>query len=154
MNTEPEAQLRTLHRIYCDSSGHSPPYATCERRLLDFHNAGFAEDDLRLVIDYIKRVNRKRESGFQLSMRFDKVVGDLERFGDCLGEGRADRRKREFRAKQSHCEDKASILRATGRPDTKPLPEPQRAKEVMEGLLKKGFEQALKEAEESKQVRL
>lgn len=153
MNPEPDTTLRHLHRLYVELSHHSCPYVTCERRWLEWHNAGFSEDDLRLIIEHVKRVNKKREFGFQLSMRFGNLIGDLERAGDLLGEARAEQRKREFRAKHSFCEDKASVLRATGRPDTKPLPEQQQAKQVMEGLLRKGFEDALKEAEESQRTK-
>lgn len=149
-----QRSLRALHAVFCELSGQQPPYSTCERRLLEFHNAGFAEDDLRLVIEHVKRENKKRDFGFQLSMRFDKLIGDIERFGDLLGSSRADKRARDFKARNSYPAAKAEVLRATGRPDSKPLPEPQQAKEVMEGLLRKGFEQALKEAEESKQVSL
>lgn len=154
MNQELDTTLRQLHASYCELSLRQPPYATCERRWLEWHNAGFGIDDLRLTIAFVQKTNWKRERQYHIPLRFDSFIGDLERFGDLLGEARAERRKRECRAKQSYCEDKASILRATGRLDTKPLPETQQAKEVMEGLFRKGFEQALKEAEESKQVRL
>lgn len=115
--------LRTLHRIYCDITGQSPPYLTCERRLAEFLNAGFAEDDMRLIVEYVKRENRKRDFGFQLSLRFDKIVGDLERAGDLLGSARADKRARDHKAKHSYSQDKASVLRATGRPDAPEAPD-------------------------------
>lgn len=153
MNSELDTTLRHLHRIYVELSHHSCPYSTCERRWLEWHNAGFVEDDLRLIIGHVQRVNRKREFGFQLSLRFGNLIGDLERAGDLLGEARAEQRKREHRLKYSEPPNKAEILRATGRPDTKPLPDPQQAKQVMEGLLKKGFQEALKEAAETQRFK-
>lgn len=118
-----DGQLRTLHRVFCECSGHAPPFLTCERRLLEFSNAGFAEDDLRLMLEHIKRVNKKREFAYQLSMRFDKTVGDLERAGDLIGEARADKRARDFKARNSYSPEKASVLRATGRPDAPAVPD-------------------------------
>lgn len=149
---EPDQQLRSLHNIYILMTGQQPPYSTCERRWWEWSKAGFAEDDLRLVIEHVKRENKKREFGFQLSLRFDKIIGDIERFGDCLGSARAEQRARDFKAKHSYPVAKQEVLRATGRSDAPPLPEPQQAKQVMAGLLKKGFEDALKEAEDSRRA--
>lgn len=120
---EPDQQLRSLHRVYCELSGHQPPYSTCERRLLEFHNAGFAEDDLRLIIEHVKRVNSKREPAYRLSLRFTHIIGDLERAGDLVGEARAERRARDFKAKHSYTPAKASVLRASGRPDAPAVPD-------------------------------
>ena len=121
--TEHDTTLRSLHACYCEWSGHSTPYVTCERRWWEFEKAGFDKEDLRLVIEHVKRLNSKRDAGFRLSLRFDKVVGDLERMGDLLGEARADKRARDYKAKHAFVPDKASVLRATGRPDEKQAPE-------------------------------
>lgn len=123
MNLELDGTLRHLHRLYVELSHHSCPYATCERRWLEWHNAGFSEDDLRLIIEHVKRVNRKREAGFQLSMRFGNLVGDLERAGDLLGEARAYKRASDFKARNSFVPDKASVLRSSGRPDAPAVPD-------------------------------
>lgn len=135
MNPEPEVQLRTLHRLYCELTDYMPPFLTCQRRLLEFVNAGFAEDDLRLIIEHIKHLNRKRELAYRLSLRFNHVVGDLERAGDILGEARAHKRARDFKAKHSYSEQKASVLRASGRPDAPAVPErTMTAGEVLKGI--------------------
>lgn len=123
MNQELDTTLRQLHVCYCEFSGHVPPYATCERRLLEFHNAGFDVEDLALVLKHIFSVNRGRETSFRLSVRFGNLVGDLERFGDLLGESRASKRAREHKAKHSYPEAKASVLRSSGRSDTPTVPE-------------------------------
>ncbi len=123
MSAELDTTLRSLHACYCEWSGHSTPYVTCERRWWEFEKAGFDKEDLRLVIEHVKRINSKRDAGFRLSLRFDKVVGDLERMGDLLGEARADKRARDFRAKHAFVQDKASVLRATGRADSQEIPE-------------------------------
>lgn len=123
MNHEPEATLRTLHRVYCGLSGHAPPYATCERRLLEFHNAGFTEEDIKDVVEYVKRANRKFGYSGGWSLVFGSLIGNLEKFGDLVGASRADKRDRDHKAKHSFAPDKASVLRASGRPDSATPPE-------------------------------
>jgi len=145
--------LRSLHVAFCEATGQQPPYATCERRLLEFHNTGFAVDELRLVIAYVRQANRKFSGGIGYSLNFGSLVGNLEKFGDLLGLARAEKRAKDFRAKHSYPPAKAEVLRATGRPDAPPLPEPTVAKEVVRGLLTKGFEDALKEAEETLRIK-
>lgn len=152
---EPEATLRALHVAYCRETGDAPPYESCERRLLAFHNAGFAVDELVLVVHYIRHVNRQFSTGIRgFSLRFGKLFeqaedGTFEHFGDMLGSARGWQRKQDFQKKNSYPAAKAEVLRATGRPDAPAIPEPQQAKQVMDGLLKKGFEDALKQAEQS-----
>lgn len=121
--SEPETTLRSLHACYCELSLQQPPYSTCERRWFEWQKAGFDIDDLRLVIEHVRRENKKRDFGFQLSLRFDKIIGDIERFGDCLGSARAEKRARDFKAKHSYPPAKAEVLRATGRSDQPPIPE-------------------------------
>lgn len=119
----PDSTLRQLHACYCELSLQQPPYSTCERRWFEWHKAGFAEDDLRLVIEYVNRVNKKRSWQFHIPLRFDRFIGDLERFGDCLGSARAERRAREHKAKHSYPAAKAEVLRVTGRVDVPAIPE-------------------------------
>ncbi len=146
--------LRSLHACYCTESGETPPYQGCERRLLEFHKQGYALDELALTIRYVKMTNRSFGNGVGFSLRFGKLFqqaedGIFEHFSDLLGSARAWKRKMDFKAKHSYPPAKAEVLRATGRPDTIPLEEPKPAKEIVYGMLKKGFEDALKEAEES-----
>ena len=115
--------LRSLHVAFCEATGQSPPYATCERRLLEFHNTGFAVDELRLVIAYVRQANRKFSGGIGYSLNFGSLVGNLEKFGDLLGLARADKRAKDFKAKHSYPPAKAEVLRATGRPDAPVVPE-------------------------------
>jgi hypothetical protein len=115
--------LRSLHACYCELSLRQPPFLTCERRWLEFHNAGFGIDDLKLVIAFVQKVNSKRERQYHIPLRFDSLIGDLERMGDLLGESRADKRARDFKARHSYPPAKAEVLRATGRPDAPVVPE-------------------------------
>lgn len=123
MSAELDQTLRGLHACYCELSQNQPPYALCERRWLEFHNAGLAIDDLRLTLEFVLRTNKKRERQYWIPLRFGSFVGDLERFSDLLGESRADKRARDFKTKHSFSEGKASVLRATGRPDAPAVPE-------------------------------
>jgi len=120
---ELDTTLRSLHACYCELSLRQPPFLTCERRWLEFHNAGFGIDDLKLVIAFVQKVNSKRERQYHIPLRFDSLIGDLERMGDLLGESRADKRARDFRAKHSFSAGKVEVLRATGRPDAPVVPE-------------------------------
>jgi len=135
MHNEIEPTLRSLHALFCTMTQHQPPYALCERRWLEFHNAGLAEDDLKLTIEHVLRINKGRERRYHLAMRFGSFVGDLERFSDLLGEARADKRARDFKAKHSFSSGKAEVLRATGRPDAPVVPEGcMSAKEALQRL--------------------
>lgn len=127
MNPEPEATLRTLHRVYCEATGYSPTYLGCERRLLAFHNQGFGEDDIRLVVWFCRRENAKMHgakwgTGFgQLFLEGENGV--FERFSDLLGMARGAQRAAAHKAKHSYPPGKAEVLRATGRPDAPAAPD-------------------------------
>jgi hypothetical protein len=127
--------LRSLHAMFCTMTQHQPPYALCERRWLEFHNAGLAEDDLKLTIEFVLRTNKKRERQYWIPLRFGSFVGDLERFSDLLGESRADKRARDFKARHCYPAAKAEVLRATHRPDAPVVPEGcMSAKEALQRL--------------------
>lgn len=123
MNTELDQALRHLHRLYVELSHHSCPYALCERLWYEFNKAGLGDDDLRITIAHVQRINSRREKCFHVPLRFDSFIGNLERFAGLLGEARAELRARDFKAKHSYSEGKASVLRATGRSDTPPVPD-------------------------------
>lgn len=135
MNTELDKQLRHLHRLYVELSHHSCPYALCERLWYEFNKAGLGDDDLRITIAHVQRLNAKREKPFHVPLRFDSFIGNLERFGSLLGEARAEQRARDFKAKHSYSEGKASVLRSSGRADAPEVP-PNciSAKEALERL--------------------
>lgn len=86
--------IRKLHDTYCRETGQQPPYNTCERRWFDYQKLGFTVEDLKLVIAHVKRLNKLRDADYQLSLRFDRIIGDCERFGDLLGDARAYERQR------------------------------------------------------------
>lgn len=123
----PEAQLRTLHRVYCETTGQQPPYICCQRILWDFSKQGFGEDDIRDVATHVKRANLKF-SGGGFSLRFEKLFetdqdGIFVHFGSLLGEARGAKRAADHKAKHSYPPAKASVLRATGRPDAPAAPD-------------------------------
>lgn len=117
-----ESEIQSLHTTYVTMTGHQTPFPLCERRWFEWQKY-FASDDLKLVIEYVTRLNRKREPQYRIPLRFGSIIGDLERFSDLLGESRADRRARDFKTKHSYPVAKASVLRATGRPDAPAVPE-------------------------------
>lgn len=123
-----EQTLRSMHRSYCESSGQLPPFLSCQRLLLEAHNQGFAEDDIRLVVAHLKRENAKFGNGVGYSMRFNKLFeqgpdGAFEHLGSLLGSARADKRAADHKAKHSYPAAKAEVLRATHRPDAPVVPE-------------------------------
>jgi len=117
-----EESLRTLHNVYSSLTGQQPPFAFCERRWFEWQKH-FAMDDLKLAIDHALRINKKRQPQYQIPFRFNSFIGDLERFSDLIGDARADKRARDFKAKHSYPAAKAEVLRATGRPDAPVVPE-------------------------------
>lgn len=121
--TDADKTLRELHAAYTSLSGQQPPFLTCQRRWYEWHKAGFAIDELRLVIEHVMRLNRKREAPYKVPLRFGSFIGDLERFGDLLGDARAAKRQSDYRAKHSYPPAKAEALRATGRPDAPEIPD-------------------------------
>jgi hypothetical protein len=141
MSTEPpiEQTLREIHRVFCEVTGQQPPFATCQRRLFEFHNTGFSTDELRLVLAYARQANRNFSGGIGYSLSFGSLVGNLEKFGDLLGLARAEKRAKDYKARHSYPPAKAEVLRATGRPDAPVVPEgcmsaKEALKQMREGL--------------------
>ena len=101
---------RLIHSAYCKFTGNYDLVLTMSRHYQwnAWKAQGWTEDDLLLVIKNIKnkiRMGRKWDS----ALRFSKLIGDTESFGEELCEARALARVPKV--------DKAkeSVLKATGR---------------------------------------
>lgn len=113
------AAIIELHNCYISETGHMVPLMTAERRLNEFLNVGFTKEDLQLIIRHIKTVNFK--STFQISLRFDKIVGDIERAGDFLGEAKKHAAQQARTKAANYSVPKQEVLRQSGRDAQKPL---------------------------------
>lgn len=64
------------------------------------------------------------------SLRFSTLIADADKFEEELGLARAAHRRRHGRKPKVYAPDKASVLRATGRPDEPPQQEAKAVKDV------------------------
>lgn len=111
-----EPELQKLHDLYQRLSGRVITW-TCTRRFAweAFVYRGFAITDLELVLRYICRMIEQHKRRPE-SLRFERVVVDLDHFEDDLAEAKAawslaEKRKGEQRAPRA----KVAVLEATGR---------------------------------------
>lgn len=75
---------------------------------------GFNEEDLRLVVAYIKRNMKPRGHFHPASLGFEKLIGNPGLFADRLGEARQAERVKDRQVKPET--PRQEILRASGRP--------------------------------------
>lgn len=103
--------LQFLHRLYCDITQYEIRYNMAfERMWFEFQREGFTAEDLRLVIAYLQKLYAGNERVLVACLRLRHLVEDTAHFAEYLAEARKVRR-----AKREHAQ-KASVLRATGRP--------------------------------------
>ena len=106
-----EETIKELHATYCRMSGMDDLPLTLNRmsHWEAYCNLGYTQDDLRLVIEMLRR-KIKTGPNTMSCLRFNNLIVDIERFQEELSLARAKARepKRE--------PDKESVLKATGRP--------------------------------------
>lgn len=86
-------QLKAIYDCYCNISGFNPRYAIHERAIAEFVTAGFVEDDLRCVLLFLKRENRRGNCTY--SLRIDKLLDfEFRHFDALLSEARCKERNR------------------------------------------------------------
>ena len=93
MMEAPEKQLQALHEVYNALTGQTLRFRPFERHWADFVRAGYAEADLRLVLQYIDRLNRKNPN-CPTSRRLNTLLDDLARFESLRGEAESQERAR------------------------------------------------------------
>lgn len=98
-NLQPIVSMRTItqimdtpasiHAVFCSATGTTPNLMIHERAYADFIAHGFTGDDLRCVLDYLRREN-KRMNGAKFSMRLDRLLDfEYRHFDSILCEARA-----------------------------------------------------------------
>src|SRR6185295_4995290 len=87
-------QLHELHDIYVEMTGKCANYSINEAVYHDFIKKGFTCNDLRIVLAYLARENR-RMRGAQYSTRLDLLMDwEYRRFDSLLSEAKAHHRNR------------------------------------------------------------
>ena len=115
MSSVPEklAQIQKLHGAYVRLTGLAVALDLQGYREMlwcQWLREGFTEADLEAVVRYVRRCVRNNERGFNVgSLRFNSLIGQVDRFGELLAEASSQGRKPEGR------NPRAEILRATGR---------------------------------------
>jgi hypothetical protein len=84
--------LKAILAAWCEITGQEVKYRPVERLLWEFHQMDFTADDLRCVVQGMKRHNSKSDSKYKIQLH--KVIGDLETFASMLAEFRAKERNR------------------------------------------------------------
>lgn len=84
--------LTQLHQSWCGLTGQELNYRATERLFFEFADLGFNIDDLRCVIEGMKRHNHRNDSKYKFHVH--KVVGDLEVFASLLADFRSLERAR------------------------------------------------------------
>ena len=82
-----QERLQSLHALFCQLTERQLHFALHERVWHEFDRAGFTENDLRIVIGWMKASNRKHE--WQYGFKLGNVIGDLARFDEILAEALA-----------------------------------------------------------------
>lgn len=89
--------ISALHAAWCAASGQSAAdvkIRLTERIWWELHRAEITPDDVRCVVDYLIRANRKNVGGPQFRITVTRICGDVENFASLLGEARAAERNR------------------------------------------------------------
>lgn len=91
--TDPETNLHDLHRLYCTLTGRNLTYQFYVREWADFAKV-FNADDLRAVLAWVDRVNKKREWQYRIRTDLLKLIGDLAVFDSLKAEAELDAKAR------------------------------------------------------------
>lgn len=96
--TDPETNLHDLHRLYCTLTGRNLTYQFYVREWANFAKV-FNADDLRAVLAWVDRVNKKREWQYRIRTDLLKLIGDLAVFDSLKAEAELDAKARAAKAR-------------------------------------------------------
>lgn len=82
-----------LAQIYTALTGRVISAIHYDYSLCRFISWGFTADNLRTVLTYIIRENKKRTAQYQTSLRLSAIISDPEKFSDILAEAKLVRDK-------------------------------------------------------------
>jgi len=118
--------IAKLHMAYKQLTGLVVPLDSFrEYQWFEWLRRGLEEEDLRLVVKFIRRSIERGERGFNYgSLRFNRLIGQVDIFEELLAEATTDRGNRRIDPNY------ASVLAATGRSAEDKGREPRRAGEV------------------------
>lgn len=85
--------LLDLQHAWCQASGQELNPKLCERVFYEAWKADVTGDDIRCVVEFMLRFN-KRSDGAKFRLNAFTVVGDLEKLGALIAEARAAERNR------------------------------------------------------------
>lgn len=114
-------QLQSLHLTFCNISGYSPKYEIYEQSWHDYVRKGFTESDLRCVLLFLKRENRRLHGTCAYSLRLGKFLDfQYHHFSDILSEARA--KERNHRPRPTARDRVLSLYLKEADAETKPAP--------------------------------
>lgn len=127
MTTNPPSPWQPIHDAFCRITGMPivlDPYR--ERCWFDWQRKGWNQDDLKCVVNWIHKQNKK---GGKYKLTFSKLIVETDIFEEKLAEARAESRKAQYSPAR------AATLRASGRSDVPPSKEAIAAGQRALGLL-------------------
>lgn len=84
--TPEQTRIDSLHACWCELTEQELHKASTERLFADFARAGFTTDDLKCLLKYMMRANKK--GGGRYKIQLHKVIGDHEVTASILAEAR------------------------------------------------------------------
>lgn len=108
-----DPKIAQLHDLYCKATGFSLPLRMGrDRAWFDFDKAGFTGEDLLLVIRWIRRQACIIRSGYTVSsLRFSKLIVELDYFEEKLHLARMEERSNQRRPATVLAEQKVGSIR-------------------------------------------
>lgn len=96
--SDPETNLKALHSLYCDLTGRTLTYQFYVREWSDFAKV-FTADDLRAVLSWVERENKKREWQYRIRTDLLRIIGDLAVFDSLKAEAELDQKAKTAKAR-------------------------------------------------------
>ncbi len=88
----PSDAFQPILSEYSRLTGRNAPLSLYDASLFPFVRAGFTADDMRIVIEFIQRENKRNH--YQYGLKLGSLINDLQRFNDLLEEAKAKERNR------------------------------------------------------------
>lgn len=145
MATPAQTEIAALHAAYCAASGIQLPLdAAREMQWYEVWRRGIRAADVTAVIRFMKW--KKQNDRPVRSLTFRNFVGNPDYLEEDIAELRARQRATPARAQETT--DRASVLRASGRPAAAPPPEARPAAAVLDAALSADFDELKRQIRE------
>jgi hypothetical protein len=124
-----EQQIQSLHAAYVRLTGLPLPLNMSRRFVwLAWMARGFTEQDLATLVSHYRKTVDKEPIRMRM-LRFDRFIGDTQRFEEDLAEAKAMTRTRPPALQQIHTGDTTRLVPNPGTQDTS-----RKARDVVKGI--------------------